>query len=628
MTRRDATVALLALAGCESKPKMQERRDLHSFARPYEVRTKHLDLDLEVSFDSKTLRGSVTHTLERTDPAAPFLLDTSGLSIEKVETGSKPEGPFAAAQFTIAPAQPTFGAALTIPLPSDATAVRIHYSTSPQASGLQWLDPSQTAGKKRPFLYSQSQAIHARSWIPCQDTPGVRATYRARIRTPKDLIALMSARSDFRLANPKEPPSGDYSFRMPLAIPAYLIALAVGDLEFRYLSTRTGVWAEPSVVDAAAREFVDTERMMQAAEKLFGPYVWQRYDVLVLPPSFPFGGMENPLLTFATPTILAGDKSLVSLVAHELAHSWSGNLVTNATWSDFWLNEGFTTYCERRIQEAVYGAERAKMEAALGYQSLEDELKSHPPADQILHIDLTGRDPDDGATEIPYEKGALFLTHIEQVFGRETFDKWLRAYFANFQFQSITTAEFRSYLRNDLLAYDAARANRIPLDEWLTKPGLPTTAPKPTSDAFAPVEEVAKQWQAKDASDTKPRTRDWNTHQWLHFLRALTDSSDAAKMAQLDRAFAFTASGNSEILFQWLRMSVRHGYTPAHPRLEEFLTRVGRRKFVRPLFEELLKTDYGRKRAEAIYAKARPGYHPITASTIDGLFSKKLPKPQ
>jgi len=628
MTRREASVALLALAGCESKPKMQERRDLHSFASPHEVRTKHLDLDLEVSFEAKTLRGSVTHTLVRTDPSAPFALDTRDLQIEKVETALKPEGPFTSAQFTLAPADQTFGSALTIPLAAEVTAVRVHYTTSPKASGLQWLEPSQTAGKSRPFLYSQSQAIHARSWIPIQDTPGVRSTYRARIRTPKDLIALMSARSDFRLANPKEPPSGDYSFRMPLAIPAYLIALAVGDLEFRYLSTRTGVWAEPSIVDAAAREFVDTERMMQAAEKLFGPYVWQRYDVLVLPPSFPFGGMENPLMTFATPTILAGDKSLVSLVAHELAHSWSGNLVTNATWSDFWLNEGFTTYCERRIQDEVYGVERAKMEATLGYQSLLDELKEHTPTDQILHIDLKGRDPDDGATEIPYEKGALFLTHIEQVFGRETFDKWLRAYFANFQFQSITTAEFRSYLRNDLLAYDAARAKQIPLDEWLTKPGLPASAPKPTSDAFASVDELVKLWQTKDASDTKPRTADWNTQQWLHFLRALTDGSDAAKMSQLDRAFGFTKSGNAEILFQWLRMSIRHGYAPAQSRVEEFLVNVGRRKFVRPLFEELLKTEEGRKRAEAIYAKARPGYHPITASTIDDLLAKKVAKPQ
>ncbi|MBS1825401.1 MAG: M1 family metallopeptidase [Acidobacteria bacterium] len=623
MTRREATVALLALTGCESKPKMQERRDLHSFSRPHEVRTKHLDLDLEASFDARTLKGSVTHTLVRTDPTAPLVLDTRDLTVQKVETALKPEGPYTQANFTLAAADPILGAALAVTLPADVTAVRVHYTTSPKASGLQWLDASQTAGKKRPFLYSQSQAIHARSWIPVQDTPGVRATYRARIRTPKDLIALMSARSDFRLADPKEPPSGDYSFRMPLAIPSYLIALAVGDLEFRYLSSRTGVWAEPSVVDSAAREFVDMERMMQAAEKLFGPYVWQRYDVLVLPPSFPYGGMENPLMTFATPTLLAGDKSLVAVVAHEMAHSWSGNLVTNATWSDFWLNEGFTTYCERRIQEEVYGAERAKMEEALGYQSLLEELKSHAPIDQVLHIDLKGRDPDDGATEIPYEKGALFLTHIEHVFGRETFDKWLRAYFANFQFQSITTAEFRSYLRNDLLAYDAARAAKIPLEEWLTKPGLPESAPKPSSDAFTAVEAMAKEWLARDASDAKAKTKDWNTQQWLHFLRALTDGADAAKMAQLDRAFGFTKSGNAEIEFQWLRMSIRHAYAPAMPRLEEFLVSVGRRKFVRPLFEEMLKTPDGRQRAEAIYAKARPGYHPITASTVDEMMAKK-----
>jgi leukotriene A-4 hydrolase/aminopeptidase len=621
-----SSFGLLALAGCGGAPtpKMQNEAnlDIHSNANPQQVRSTHLDLDLEVLFEEKKLRGTVTHRIERTDIVAPFVVDTRDLDISKVEIATAAEGPFTNTLFTLSPRDPVLGSALKITLQPDVTLVRIHYQTRPTASGLQWLEPAQTAGKKRPFLYSQSQAIHARSWIPLQDSPGVRTTYRARIRTPQDLIAVMSARGDFRLANPKEAPTGDYSFRLPQAIPSYLIALAVGDLEFRYLSTRSGVWAEPSVVDKAAKEFEDTERMIQAAEQLFGPYGWHRYDILVLPPSFPYGGMENPLMTFATPTVIAGDKSLVSLIAHELAHSWSGNLVTNATWRDFWLNEGFTTYFERRIIEAVYGAPRARMEAVLGHQRAVDLVKELPPEDQILHVDLKGRDPEDGATEIPYEKGALFLVALEDAFGRERLDKFLYAYFSKFRFQSITTQQFREFLEANLLSTDLAAAARVPVDEWITKPGLPASAPKPVSDAFEPVDALAKRWQAQDAPETKPETASWNTQQWLRFLTSFPESTNAAKLAALDRTFGFTKTGNSEILFQWLMLSVHANYKPAEPVLERFLVEVGRRKFVRPLFEELAKTPEGLAKAKKIYQKARPGYHPITATTIDEVMRK------
>ncbi|HUQ94876.1 MAG TPA: M1 family metallopeptidase [Bryobacteraceae bacterium] len=574
-------------------------QDRHSFATPLEVRTKHLDLDLEVLFEQKILRGTATHTVVRTDEDAPLVLDTRDLTITKVETAESADKPFTPAKFEVAPKDPILGAALKIPLPSGATLVRVHYATSPAASGLQWLEPAQTSGKQKPFLYTQSQAIHARSWIPLQDSPGVRITYRARIRTPKDLIAVMSARSDFRLANPKEPPHGDYSFRLPQAIPSYLIALAVGEIEFRYLSSRSGVWAEPGVVERAAKELADTERMIQAAEKLFGPYAWYRYDILILPPSFPFGGMENPLMTFATPTILAGDKSLVSLIAHELAHSWSGNLVTNASWSDFWLNEGFTTYFERRILEEVYGPKRARMEAVLGRQSLVEELKTLPQKDQILHIDLSGRDPDEGATNVPYEKGALFLTALEGAVGRERFDAFLNAYFRRFSFESITTSQFRNFLNKNM------PPTQVPVEEWLTMPGLPASAPKPVSDTF----------------QGEPSLQ-WNTHQWLHFLRSFPPGIGAAKMAQLDRLYHFTRSTNYEILFEWLRMAVVNRYAAAYPKLEESLVAVGRRKYLKPIYEELAKTAEGMAMAKRIYEAARPGYHPITAATIDAILRK------
>jgi hypothetical protein len=377
------------------------------------------------------------------------------------------------------------------------------------------------------------------------------------------------------------------------------------------------VYAEPSVLPLAAREFTDTEKMVEAAERLFGPYRWGRYDILILPPSFPFGGMENPRLTFATPTILAGDRSLVALIAHELAHSWSGNLVTNATWRDFWLNEGFTTYIERRIQEEVYGVARAAMEAVLGRQDLEKDLARLPDQDEILHVDLTGRNPDDGFTDVPYEKGALFLRGLEEAFGRERFDRFLRGYFDRFAFRSLTTEEFRAYLQANLLGTDAQMAERVPLEEWIERPGIPASAPKPSSDSFAKVETQAEWWLSGKVPASEIETAAWTTHEWLHFLRRLPVPLEAKKMGELDRAFRLTQSGNSEILFQWLLMGIQSRYEGAYARLDEFLTEMGRRKYLKPLYEELVKTPEGRERALAIYRKARTSYHPISVEAVD-----------
>ena len=549
--------------------------DIHSYSRPDLVRVRHLNLDLDVDFDRRVLTGSVTLELDRT-AGAELILDTRDLTIHSVE---------GAASHELGPADPILGAPLKVRLNSDGP-VRVHYTTSPGASGLQWLDPPQTAGKKHPFLYTQSQAIHARSWIPLQDTPGVRITYTARIRTPPGLRSVMGA----------EMP-GDGSFRMEQPIPSYLIALAAGDLNFRALGPRSGVYAEPSVVNAAAHEFADTEAMITAVEDLYGPYRWGRYDLLVLPPSFPFGGMENPRLTFATPTILAGDRSLVSLVAHELAHSWSGNLVTNATWSDFWLNEGFTVYVERRILEKLYGSEREGMEAVLGRRELDREMAGLPESGRILHLDLAGRDPDDGCTLVPYEKGALLLRTIEQDVGRENFDAFLRAYFDRFAFRSITTAEFLEYIHREL-------PTAVPLEEWIYQPGIPAGAAEPHSAVFARIE----------AGWPKDTSR-WSTHEWLHFLRMLENPD----MSRLEREFHFTESGNSEILHRWLLMSVKANYQPAFGKLEQFLCSVGRRKFLKPLYGELIKTPEGQKRARHIYGQARSGYHPIAQATIDGI---------
>ncbi|MGB7069829.1 MAG: M1 family metallopeptidase [Pyrinomonadaceae bacterium] len=585
--------------------------DLHSYSNPRSVRVRHVDLDWNVLFEKKIIRGSALLTIERATSAGkePLLLDTRDLKIERAEESTNGKR-FRTVKFEVGTADKIIGTPLTIRISKNTKYVRVYYSTSPKASGLQWLTPEQTAGKESPFMFSQAQAIHARSFIPLQDSPGVRITYTARVRTPKGLLAAMSAGGNSQTTDR----SGDYRFNMPHAIPPYLIAIAVGDLQFRSLGSRAGVYAEPSVVDKAAAEFADTEKMIAATEAIYGPYRWGRYDLLVLPPSFPFGGMENPMLTFATPTILAGDKSLVSLVAHELAHSWSGNLVTNATWRDFWLNEGFTTYLERRIIEAVYGETRRDMEATLGRQSIEEELSGTAEPDQILHVDLKGRDPDEGFTGVPYEKGALFLRHLEETVGRDKFDKFVRGYFDTHAFESITTATFVEYLNKNL-----PELTDSDIEEWIRKPGLPENAPKPQSDAFELVADQAKSFVDGTIAASEIKSTAWTTQEWLHFLKAMPEGLSIEKMSELDAVFALTKAGNSEVAFRWLMMAIHNDYRPAMPRLEEFLTTIGRRKFVKPLFEELVKTPGGTKLANDIYKMARPGYHPITQASVDAI---------
>ncbi len=587
--------------------------DHHSYARTAGARMTHVDLDLTVDFEFRRLRG--TCTLDVEGEAGDIVLDTRDLEIQRVEV-SDDGAVFMEVPFELGSADPILGAPLRIERGS-ARKVRVAYATDPGASGLQWLEASQTSGGQHPFLYSQSQSIHARSWIPLQDSPGIRVTYAARIRTPPGLLAVMSAES----LSAGEP-GGEHRFRMSQPIPPYLIAIGVGDLAFRATGDRTGVYAEPSVVEAAAREFEDTDAMMRSAEALYGPYRWGRYDILVLPPAFPFGGMENPRLTFVSPTVIAGDKSLVSLVAHELAHSWSGNLATNATWRDFWLNEGFTVYFEERIQEAVYGPERAAMDSSLEIADLKEEMSGMDTRDQILHQDLAGRSPDDGVTGVPYVKGAMFLRTVEKAVGREAFDPFLRNYFDAFAFRSVTTDQFAAYLESELLSEHREATVSISLQEWLKQPGLPEKRHEHESAVLDAAEEAALEWASGSVPANRLETAQWTTQHWLRFLRSLPESLSPDRMAELDSAFGFTEAGNAEILCAWLVMSVGNGYEEADAAVESFLVSVGRMKFLRPLYRELVESEDGRARAQEIFSRARGGYHPMAVAMAERILEE------
>jgi len=548
----------------------------HSCARPDEVSIKHLHLDLKVDFELKQLIGFATLRLERKPDSKQLMLDTNNLSISKVVSGSS-DGD-SELKWKLAPHVSSLGQNMTIELPDGVDEVTVFYSSSPGAEAVQWLSPEQTTDKKHPFLFTQSQAILARTWVPCQDTPAVRMTYSAKISVPADLLAVMSA------SNPQEKnETGVYEFEMKQPIPAFY-------------------------------EMGDTEKMITAAEKLYGPYRWDRYDIIFLPSSFPFGGMENPRLTFATPTILAGDRSLVALIAHELAHSWSGNLVTNATWDDFWLNEGFTVYFEQRIMEAIYGRKYSEMLAKLSLEGLKEEIAELKARDQWLKLDLKGRNPDDGMTSIAYDKGYFFLRQCEETVGRESWDAFLKGYFEKFAFKSMTTESFVDYVKANL-----EEADQIDFDAWIYGPGLPDNSPQVVTDELAKVAQASAAFAGgKSVSDlaSEFETASWTTHHWNHFLRTLPKLS-VTQMEQLDSEFKFTGSGNSEITHDWLLHVIGSKYQPGYQRLEEFLTGQGRRKFLQPLYEKLVQTDSGMQMATEIYAKARPGYHAVSSQTID-----------
>ncbi|MCK5424403.1 MAG: M1 family metallopeptidase [Emcibacter sp.] len=585
-------------------------KDSHSYANVEDVISTHLHLDLAVDFNRKILTGFAEYDITRLGSNnGLFILDSRDLVIKKVDVFDQD---WRSTAFSLAEADAILGSKLTIILPIKARKVRIYYTTRPEASGLQWLTPAQTAGKKYPFLFTQSQAIHVRSWIPIQDTPALRLTYTARIRTPKNLFAVMSAEND-----PNATRDGDYDFTMTHKIPPYLLALGVGDIHFKAMDGNTGIYGEKYILDAAAAEFADTYKMVKVTEKLYGPYQWGRYDILMMPPSYPMGGMENPMLSFITPTVIAGDKSLVDLIAHELAHSWSGNLVTNASWDDLWLNEGTTSYVENRIMEEVYGKGRAMMEKALSAEGLKRELKTLDERDTSLHVALQGRDPDEAFSGIPYTKGQLFLVYLEEKYGRAAFDPFLKSYFTSHAFQNMTSENFITYLKANLMDHHSGLVSMEKIREWIYGTGMPKDTPNPTSEIFTEVSEQQQDWLSGKMRLRQIPTEDWTVHQWLHFITNLPKSLSAKRMAELDDAFDLVNSRNNEIAHAWLLQGLRHGYKAITPRLRTYLPSIGRLKLIKPLYKQMATTPEGLKLAREIYAPARPGYHPSAQKILD-----------
>ena len=576
------------------------RRDPHSYNDDEQVETESFALSARVDFATRTLHAEVELAF-RAPGGGPLDLDTRDLAIEGVvDQDGRALG------FVLHPAEPILGARLSIELPPATRAVRIRYRTSPDASALQWLEPAQTSGGGHPFLFSQCQAIHARSVVPLQDTPRVRVRYTAELTIPRALRAVMAAAPCVRTEHGE---LATERYEMPQPIPPYLLAFAVGDLASRDLSPRSRVWAEPGVLDGAAYEFASVEEMMVAAEALFGPYDWERFDVLAMPPSFPYGGMENPRLTFLTPTLIAGDRSLVNVLAHELAHSWTGNLVTNANAEHFWLNEGFTVYAERRILEALHGVEEAELQAAIGRRELDEALARFARTPELtrLRTRLLGIDPDEAFSQVPYEKGYLFLRTLEEAAGREAFTRWLRSYLQAFRFGAITTDDFTAHLEGEL----PGLLEQVEAPRWLDREGVPENAARPRSARLEAIERLA-------GAPPGDAARAWTPTEWQLYLESVPRPASPELCAALD-AHGLTASTNYEVLVSWLVLALSSGHHGVVPRAEEVLGAVGRMKYLRPLYRALAADERTRDLARRTFERCAAGYHPIARQVVEGV---------
>lgn len=600
----------------------QPIRDAHSYSNTNEIYTKHLHLDLEVDFETKTIYGIARHEMvnHHSDTA---IFDIKGLEIHRVTIGSKNHEENT--DYVIGIEDKILGAPLSVAVDTNSTFINIYYKTTQNSTAIDWLNPNLTSGKKHPLLYTQGQAILTRTWIPIQDSPANKFTYSADIKVDKDLLPLMSA------SNPKEKnETGEYHFEMKQPIPAYLIALTVGDYSYKKLSKNSGVYSEPSLIDAAAWEFYNLNQMIYAAENLYGSYLWEQYDIVVLPYSFPYGGMENPRLTFANPTIIIGDRSLVSVIAHELAHAWSGNLVTNATWDDFWLNEGFTVYFENRIMESIYGKEVADILAIVEFQELESEvtelLKSEYPQDTYLKLSLNGRNPNDGLTTVAYIKGAFLLKTIEQEVGRVKFDKFIKAYFKKFKFKALTTENFENFINKKLFT-----PNKINFDlkPWLYGKGIPANCIKIESERLNKMKLLANDFtKGKKIFKVKRRKppitfERYTTHEWLAFIRELPRNTLPEQLLELDKKLNFRSCGNPEIMTEWFVLGIEAGYDILQPNIEKYLCKIGRIKYIEPIYKALVARENLTDFTNKTYKKAKKYYHPICIEEIDHILNLK-----
>ncbi len=601
---------------------IQSGLDYHSFANTDQFRITHVDLDLRVDFDSQTLRGQIGMRIDRVDPGATQLvLDTRDLIVHAVTqratnvlgAEADAKAPWVDRPFRLDKADPILGSALVIDLPPSRKAhefIRIDYETGPRPRATGWLTEKQTAGH-RPLMYALPGPIAARSWLPLQDTPQVRFTYKAVIHTPEDLRAVMSPAPD-----PKAKRTGEYSFVMDDAVPAAALGLVAGDLEFKEISPHSGVYAEKPLLRASAAEFADFEAMQAAAQALLGARPAGRFDIVVVGSHLPIAAASAPRMIFVSSTLLAGDKSLLSPAIGALADAWS---LPPAAWRDAWVGEGLDRYAANRILGALYGSVRANIDQLAALEAMHAAFASRLPADQALALDLRGRDPGLAVTAATRVKAGLLFTWLESRFGRDRLDGFLRDLISRRSGHSLTTEEFLGELRTQLLERYPGIAGMEEVMAWVSGPGLPRSAELPPAQDWGSVDAVRAAWLAGAAPLTRPRTADWIDYQWGRFLDGMPSDLGAARMLELERALPHGRDLNPVVGAAWYTLVARSGYPAAAKPLEKFLLEVGRGSLLVPLYRAMQGTPAETEVARRVFARARPGYHPQVAAAVDAI---------
>jgi leukotriene-A4 hydrolase len=593
--------------GISIKPgEAMPQHDPHSYTDLSQGQIAHIDLRLAVDFKTHILEVEAEYRLEKPVNGSLFL-DTSKIDLKEALAGGRP------VDWEFDQENELLGERLHLKALENVSSFTLAFRTSPDARALQWLPAPQTAGGKHPFLYSQCQAIHARSIFPCQDSPSVRFTFSAEAEVPGPLTAVIAA----ELVEVQERgKSRIFRYSMPQPIPSYLFALGAGNLVFHELGPRTGVYAEPEIIEAAAWEFAENETRIVEAEKLLGPYLWGRYDLLILPPSFPYGGMENPRLTFLTPTAILGTRGQTNLITHELAHAWTGNLVTNATWEDFWLNEGWTTYAETRITEVLEGKEIADLMAVYDEQRLFEIMERIGMDSPLtsLKVPSEGRDPDATTTIIPYYKGCFFLKECEQAVGRERFDAFIHKYTETYRFQSLTTEAFLDFLKDELpVVFD-----KVDVHDWIYEKGLPEARTRPQSALYEEVQETLSAY-LQGTRPTKKQVANWHRYQILSFLQALPRSIPREDCAYLEDILDLEKRNDAAHYSFFYALCIHSGYREIMPRVEDFLGRIGRMLYILPIFRAMISTDWARELARPLFERVKERHHQISVHVIEGL---------